>query len=398
MKLLQNNCRCGRVSVHPVDWNKGGKKLMQLDWYIKFRFYDDDRKKTKQVILRGFNLLEKIEDRREAVKTRLKEIEEDLEVNGWNPITGKTVKPILNPENKEINKWAPFIDALRYGAKQMKVSADTMKKETLFVIGQLETAAEELGYTKIGIWEISLKHLYTCCERASYKGSVFSGNKFNRNKKVLTQVYRKLVMLEVAAFNYPLSLERARGEAKKKTLPIDKPVRKKIDDYLRSNNIRMWLFVRIFFHSGARATEMLRVKVKDVDLRRQTVTYLVLKGDHEEYKDRPILDIALPFWKQAIEDGDIEDYVFGSEMSLSPLPYKKSALKTRWQRMCKAIGINIGMYRLKHTHTTGVSGKLGTKAAAEMNAESEEMIKEHYDLDFEEREQNELKAVNVPFV
>lgn len=398
MKALPNNCRMGKMLVIPENWKTCGKKALLMEWYIKYRFYDDNLKRNKQIMISRFNTFDNIEDKREAMNQAIKKVMYELETIGYNPIAAKTLKPVISPENQEINKFTPFIPALRYAASKMKVVQTTMDGEILWVIGQLETAAKKLYFDRINIADITLKHLHLICEEASYKkdGS-YSGDKFNRNKKVLRQLYKKLVLLEVTPMNFPMSLERQKGAAKKKKVLLTPADRKAIVEYLDAQSPRFLLFIQVFFHSGSRLTEMLRVKASDVDLKKQEVNYLVLKGRQYENKTRPIKDIAVKLWQEAIRGARQADYVFGQELMPSAIPIVPNVVKKRWQRLQEKLEIKASFYSLKHLNTTETTKIIGSRGAAEQNAESEEMIIKHYDQDATIRENDKVKKVNNPF-
>lgn len=396
MKSLPNNCRRGNISIHPANWKDCGAKGLKENWYIKYRFYDGSGQ-TKQVMISRFNKYDNLKDRRTAIDEALTQLNYELEYLGYNPISGNTQKPAITPENEEINKWTPFIESLNYAKSKMQVSESTMKNETEWVLKWVGEAAKSLKYDAVPIWDITLKHLYLICEKASYKADKsYSGAKFNRNKKVLRQLYKKLLMLEVVQANFPLSLERQKEPARKKKVVLTTDERKKLIEHLEKSSPRFLLFIQIFFHSGARRTEMLRVKVSDVDFKRQVITYLVMKGKRYEYKERPMKDIAVQYWKEAIKGGKSSDYVFSGHLGPGSQEIPVNVIKLRWQRLCKKLNINTGIYSLKHLNTTETKKLIGTKGAAIQNAESEEMIKKHYDIEHEQDENELIRGVNNP--
>lgn len=66
----------------------------------------------------------------------------------------------------------------------------------------------------------------------------------------------------------------------------------------------------MFFHSGARITEFCRLKISDVNLERQTATFLIKKRKQWVRVAKPIKNIALPFWEQYLRDfADPNHYV-----------------------------------------------------------------------------------------
>lgn len=378
--------------------------MLALQWNINYRFYDNNTGLEKQVKISTFNSVHTLKERRALIGDELIATRKILDENGYNPIEDTWVILYIDreqPANKHdaLSRRTPFIEALKHSVTLLKVSPGTLLKEIGPVLVDIEAAAKELRLQDMSIWSVSLKHIYQICDKAAYKrkGS-FSGDKFNRQKKVLRQLYKELLLHEVVPSNLPLSLPRKKEAAKKKKEVFTSDERRKIDEHLKVNNRRFWLFIRVFFHSGARKTEMLRVKRKDVDFSNQVITYEVLKGQEYAYKERPMLDNAVELWQEACAGANNEDYVFGEDLSPSLIPAGDYVIKMRWQRMQKVLGIKKGMYQLKHTHSTEVRKKIGLKMTAELNAESEKMIEKHYDLEAEQREMDAIKSVNVPFV
>lgn len=398
MIKLQGGCSHSELKVSPKNWQSC--RTITKDWFIFYRFYDSGYKqqypKGKLIVIKGMNKYKELQQRRGCALAIIDDEIEQLQ-NGFNPIT-KQKAALQMPDNpNELTKRTLFIDALNFAKKECKVSDNTMKGEIEWIVAQLDKAAKALKFEHIAVNDISLKHLYLICEKASYKADgSYSGDKFNRNKKVLRQLYKKLLILEVVPSNLPMSLERQKGAPRKKKVVLSKSEREKLVQYLEKNSPEFLIFIQIFFHSGARITEMLRLKVKDVDLISQEATYLVLKGRQYELKERPIKDIAVKYWKEAVKGAKRTDYVFSAGLLSGEVLLKENVIKKRWQRVEEKLSISGGIYRLKHTNTTEVSKILGTKKAAEMNAESEEMIIKHYDLQHEARAHDEIKKVNNP--
>src|SRR5580765_5141767 len=114
MLQLPNNCRASAFSVNPSNWR--GKADMKSNWYISYRFYDDNLNEKKKVIIKAMNKFKSLKERQDATEKLMKE-EMDILLSGKNFIT----KYDPNEVNEAINPDTPFIDALYYAAetKQM---------------------------------------------------------------------------------------------------------------------------------------------------------------------------------------------------------------------------------------------------------------------------------------
>lgn len=80
----------------------------------------------------------------------------------------------------------------------------------------------------------------------------------------------------------------------RKTMTIEE--RKKVSNYLKENHREFYRFLHIFFHSGARISELLRLRGEDIDLAEQRFKILMIKGKRKSEVWKTIKDVALPFW------------------------------------------------------------------------------------------------------
>ena len=143
----------------------------------------------------------------------------------------------------------------------------------------------------------------------------------------------------------------------------------------------------------------MKVKAKDVDLTNQTVTYTVLKGRNYSIIKRPIKNIALPYWKEAVNNCPPDYYVFAEGLNHGAIPIHRSQIDRRWKRhIIDKLGIKSHWYDMKHTNSTEVERMIGRGAAAANNAESQIMIDKVYNIDFAKNKMQEIKEVNNPFV
>lgn len=398
MIFLPNGCSHSELKVIPDNWR--GCKAITRDWSIYYRYYDPAMKgefpKGRLKVIKKMNKVKDLKQRR-AYTQQLMDNEIMLLNHGFSPTSGAKAVIEMPVDDNELTKKTPLIAALNHAKTMLRVSDNTMKGEIEWVINQLEKAVNALEYDNIGVWDITLKHLHLICEKASYKtDKSYSGNKFNRNKKVLRLLYKKLVLLEVAPANYPISLERQKEAPRKGRKLFTKAERAAIIEHLEKSNPRFLLFIQIFFSSGARLTEMLRVKVKDVDFADQYITYLVLKGKQYEYKQRPMVDIAVGLWSDAIYGANPDDYVWGKKLLAGPEPAGQYVVKMKWEKLRKKLGITKGLYALKHTNSTEVAHLIGTEAVMTLNAESRTMIEKVYDTKHQKRKDDAVKGVNNP--
>jgi integrase len=158
------------------------------------------------------------------------------------------------------------------------------------------------------------------------------------------------------------------------------------------------MFIHIFFHSGSRTTEILRVQGEHVDLKKQKVKYLVLKGQQNELVERTIKDIALPLWQFAMEGCGPKDFIFSSGLKPGPKAIRAEQISRRWRtHIKKKLGIACDFYSLKHLNTDQTSAILGLNAAAAHNSHKSTIITQTYAVNEKERQHEQLKKINNGF-
>jgi len=184
-----------------------------------------------------------------------------------------------------------------------------------------------------------------------------------------------------------------------------------VNDYLHKKYYEYWRFLQIFFHSGGRITEMLRVELAHVDLANQRFKALILKGTSYEEVWKVIKNIALPYWKEAVEEATLLKangqpvYLFSKNQKPGLVMINEAQIGRRWRERVKfkaALGnVTADFYALKHLNTTETRSIAGAAAAAAQNShKSEAMVRSIYDVKRDERqadEMNRLKEVNNPF-
>jgi integrase len=382
----------GKVFISPKNFETGGKALLKEEWLIRYRFYDDNTGKSKQVSISDFNRIDTLEERRRQLKDALAFEIDRLTNKGWNPIT-KTYARVATEPISRISETTPFIKALEYAKDKVKVVRE-YRVELKSTLGFIKTAAIELGIEDKAIYDVRRRDIKLLLDTATLGKSATT---FNRYRKNLSGLFSYLDELEITNGN------PCKGLKKQKTITAPRDVltpeeRKRVDEYIFDYDINWWLYLHIFFHSGARSTELLKIKPEHVDLVKQEVRYQILKGKHYTWAIRPIKDIALPFWQAALWNCPGNYYVFSKDLLPGPEPIHRSQIDRRWKRHIKdKLKINKNFYPLKHLNTTETSDLIGVKGAALQNAESEKMITGVYDVKHKSRKDDQVKKVQNPF-
>jgi integrase len=191
---------------------------------------------------------------------------------------------------------------------------------------------------------------------------------------------------------------------KRKTIKRSRPVLSKlecnrVDAYLFYFFYTFWRFTHIFFHSGARVAEMMRVKKEDLDLANQLYRVTILKGREYAEEWKTIKTVAFPFWEEVAAEAQPGQYLFSVGLKPGGSPINEHQITRRWrEHVKKDLRITADFYSLKHLNTTQTVRMKGDLAAAKQNShKGTGMVVSIYDVERGSREHEELKEVNNPF-
>jgi integrase len=244
----------------------------------------------------------------------------------------------------------------------------------------------------------------------------WSNHKFNKYRSNLMMLFKEMKGLEAIEQN-PCNDIEVKKKTKKKRQTLTEKERKAVEARLRelaylSRNPQtqgqaysLWRFTHLFFHSGARETEMMALQRKHVNLDDQIFTRLIKKGQAYEETDGTIKDIVLELWREILmqprKDGQMEpdDYLFSEDLRPGTDPIRVEQISRRWKTWIKKpLGISADFYSLKHLNTGDTVTIAGDKAAADHNAhKSTAMVIGIYDPHRAQRNHEQLKKVNNPF-
>lgn len=168
---------------------------------------------------------------------------------------------------------------------------------------------------------------------------------------------------------------------------------------MKENYPSFWAFTILFFHSGGRIVEMLRLQIKDVDLDKQVYRTLIQKGKQQKWIERPIKDIALPLWRKAIFGGKLTDFVFSKGLVPGEHQINRDQISKRWRIHVKEkLGIVSDFYALKHLNLDETTNILSKNDAARMGGYTDtKMVENVYAVGEKDRVMQRLKKISNKF-
>jgi integrase len=392
MISLPNNCRCSELSIFPKNW-KEPRASVKKPWYITYRFYDAENN-VKQVHIRGMNGFKSPQERKAATQSLIDTTLELLEKEGYNPILDRCVAPV---DDKDLSAKTPIIKALNKACETIKVQKKT-RIDIEGVVSHVCKAVKELGLDKLQIGEVRKKHIkfiLLACEKQNKK---WSANLFNHYRKYLSILFTELKEFE-AVEEHPIKDIAVQETVSKIKETLTDDERKKVNEHLKARYYRFWLFTQMFFHSGSRISELLRLKAKDVNLTQQYFKVTILKGKKKREVKKVIKDVALTYWTEALKDCLPEQYVFSEGLKPGNTAINPEQITRRWKRLVKdKLNINASFYSLKHLHSTELVDLLSEADAAKHNSHTGTgMVVTIYDTKQEKRQHERLRKINNEF-
>lgn len=355
MIFLPNNCHCTTLKVTPKNWKQ--LRTIKGSWYIHYRFYDPIRGEKLRIV-KGMNKFKDIKQRKIITEELIREETANL-MAGYNPFLNNKIAP------EGLSEYTSLFDAFEQSLEKIKVRVQQntyldVKSSLKF----LKKAAKKLGYQSLLISEFRRKHLREMLDVATKNKTAST---FNRYKKNMGIILGELVELDLVDVNYATIIRKRKTIRGIKQILTDKE-RRKIDDYTKEHYPEFNRFIHIFFHSGARITELLRVKVKDVDIDNQLFLVTILKGNRPFEAVKAIKGVALPYWKDLIKGANDDDYIFSVGLEPGAEKIRGEQLTRRWKRQVKKeLGINKDLYSLKHLHSDEVAKIRDINTARSLN-------------------------------
>lgn len=268
--------------------------------------------KGKLVVIKGMNRLKTPPERRAETQALIKRELDRLHA-GYNPIHGLDKEP--SNVIREINPFTPFIQALQEVRERVKGSPST-HRDLRSIMRFVTDAASPLQYTNLPVKDIKRKHVKTILQQIEvHKGE--SPHRYNKVRAYLMILFNELVELEAVEANPVKDVAKQKLCHKLRRL-LSREQRREVNNFLKQNHYRFWLFLNIFSHSGARLTEVVGLQRKNINIEQQFFIVTARKGRIAKEVVKPIKDVALSFWKEVVHGATDDDFTFqiGSAQAL----------------------------------------------------------------------------------
>jgi integrase len=404
---LPGGCSMSSPSVFPSNWKKISK--LSRDWYIHYRFYDPvNRPAGKLIIAKGMNDRKTVAGRQQLTEYLIGEEIARLK-GGDNPVTGQWTAP---DHVGDLTEYTPLSRALQIAYGEL-TCVESTKGMVRSMLNWVCLGMRKMRMESRPVGEIETQHILQILNATSKIRSrwddelqkemtaTWSLDKFNKYRGYLMMLFKRIKKAGAIKVNpcNDIELEQDKSVKEPRTT-LTAIERNRINSYLLWFFPGFHRFLHIFFHSGARVTEILQVQAKHVDLERGIFLRTVKKGGAYRLVPGTIKDIALPLWKKAMEGAGPDDYLFSEGLRAGPRSIRREQITRRWKKQVKdVLGIAADFYSLKHSNSTETAALAGDQAAAAQNAHtSTAMVVKIYDVGRADREHERLKKVNNAFV
>lgn len=324
-EILSNGCSFTPPMVSPANW-KTQKTSIAVPWRIRYRYFDPILcPEGKQFSIRDMNGYSKYADRKVATLELLYLIKERLLKDEWNPITGR-VKEVL--KEYELDPFTPVNNALQY-AFEHKVCGKKTRIQLRQVLKHTQLAIRELNFDRLTIGEIRRRHMRFVLDKIGKNKGGWTANNYNFSRSALKMMFDVLDEIEAIEVD-PIGKIRKMPIVQKirKTMTVKE--RKRVSDFLKDKYPDFHRFLHIFFHSGARVSELFRLKGEDIDLAEQRFKVSVIKGKRRMQVWKTIKDVALPYWIELSPKPN--EYIFSKK--LVPGFIKRAGISSFYLSLC----------------------------------------------------------------
>lgn len=399
--FLPHGCRVGKISVHPANW-ESPEADPSATWYIFYRFHDPRYRqkypKGYPVQLRGMNDIKTLSTKRRVTRGL---IENELRklAAGLNPILGH----IIPASEREISPDCPFEAALKKAFEMLPPSKT--KKEVGKALVHIGQAIKRLQYSALEIGEVRRRHAFAILQeisscREAATGKPWGAASYNHYRSYLIMLFRQLDIAEACEVNLQ-KIPVRKGVKKRRIMPTDEEL-VLIDQQLQERFYSFWRFKEIFFRSGARMAELMKVRAQDVEMGRFGFWVTIYKrGGDAEQVFKTITPAVEDLWRELLTEAGPGDYLFSRDLRPGASPISEHQVTKRWRVHVKEkLGIQADFYSLKKKNTTDVVSaalekiRAAQQVAADINSHtSTGMVQKHYDDLASERLHHQLRAI-----
>lgn len=326
---LRNGCSRTEVFFSPKNYKSfRSVQDLQKDWFVECRFHDPN---FTEKYPQGFqfrkrtNCFETLKERKLAMEIFKEDMEALLDMQNYNPIT----KIYMRDRTGELN---PYMDA-KSAIEQTRLKlagGEKHLRDVRTAINRFIKGLDAMNYSFLNISEIKIYHLKNTLDFLELSPSYF--NKF---RQYLSDIFKLLIEYGCVETNPVRDISKKKIHSKiREVIPAWKLPH--IDRYLEKNHPEFFRYKEIFYYSGSRSSELLRVQRKHVNLEAQEFILQVRKGQTYTWVTKPINDHVLYYWKSLCKlSSSPEDFIFSYGLVPGTKENNPAQITKRWNAHVK---------------------------------------------------------------
>lgn len=399
MILLPNGCTMSTPVVFPANWKTPTKASMKLNWYISYRFYDpkfsDKFPKGKQRFVKHMNRFTIPSDRIAFTMAAINDCIKLHREEGYNLIS-ETYYTAPEKIDYIIHPDTPVCMALDKALEFLKCEKRTID-DVRNSLTHIKKSIKALGYDHLSIYDFKRRHMRVALDNCKNVKTYWSPTLFNNYRKYLSMLYKQLLEIEAVEYNPLIDIAKEKTVTKiRTTLTMDERII--IDQYFFKNYQCFWRYMNIFFHSGRRTSELLKIKKEDVDLKNQRFKILEKKGKKHVQKWGVIKNVAMPLWIDIMNDAKENEYLFSLRLKPGVKCIRPDQITKTWNRHVKTkLNIQADFYSLKHSNADEIASKYGIGTSQQFIGHSSEKTTRIYAVNQKDRDMEMLKELDNKF-
>lgn len=355
LKELQNGCSRTEVFISPKNYKSiRSKSQMPKNWFVECRFHDPalvDKFPNGYPYRKKFSG-ESLSELKAIAEIYKEEMEHQLDVQNYHPIK----KVYMTDRSGELHPGLFFVDALEKTFQKLEPHYKTKHhaKQVRCMIARIKKVQyiTRLDLTKIS--EIRTYHIKNLLDALELTDSVY--NKF---RTYLMSLFKELVQYGCVDSNYIRDISKRETSVK----PRQILTQEKFDyvfNYIKENHYNFFRYAVIFHYSGARSSELMRLKKSDVDLDNLEFVVKILKGRKESIVSKAIIPASYKYWEEIISEcKNDDDFIFSRTLKPGKTEISGRAITLQWKRKVKEtkdiidssgniINVTEDFYSLKH--------------------------------------------------
>ena len=316
-------------------------------WYIEFMIWDVQQEKLVRKRV-GIGRAKSDAERRRIAQAKVAQINAALEV-------GMVIDESAQEENGKTRKKAPKVrvgEALTQMAEiKASTGGDRTRQAYDSFIRIFETWAKPAKIWNLPIEDFQRKHVHAFLDYLLSERGV--GNKSHNNYLgFLKALLNGLVSREILAKSPARGIKMLKTKSESHTV-YTPPQQEAMEAWMRANHPNLYLFTRFIYYGFLRPTELLRLKVGQIDLRNRLI--MITADQSKNAKQQPIY-IVDPLYEILLEERidryHPTEFLFSKQLEPGTTAYHRNRATDLHRKALEATGLYDGkltLYSWKHT-------------------------------------------------